>query len=520
MDTVFTSTWATIIQYFFPVFTAPTAEVFLSLVTSWVLCIAKHTITGILPFADPQKNRPHDACHLFFPHASWVMSDLWRLLTVLLVTIFYRQGVIPSDLDNTLFHRSGRKANGAGWWRDTVRSPGTKVVHTWGLNLVVLTLRIQTPWRGEPLGLPINLRLHRKHGPTSIDMAQEMLTEVARWLPERRFHCHCYGFYASLARRDITYTYIPYSNDMNYPDNNGRPKLGVEGLDILWKDQESTLTKWKTPLMENDKIIELPVDQRTVTRRYTDKAIDFIKENKDKPFFVCLPHTMPHLPLYVPDDFYDPDPKKAYIRTMEHIDAEVGRLLDAIRELKLDKNTYVIFTSDNGPALGNRHHAGTVGQLRSSKPSTFEGGCRVPCIVWGPGRIPEGTECDQLVSTLDLLPSIAALTGTELPKDRKIDGLEASALFSDINAKTPRNELAYYNGWGQIEGIRMGKWKLLVKKNRPKNKPETTNIMLFDLSQDVGEKHNVADANPDVVKELTARMKALDNEIEKNSRAP
>jgi hypothetical protein len=208
MDTVITSTWATITQYFFPVFTGPTAEVFLSLATGWVLCTAKRTITGILPFADPQLNRPHDAYHRFFPDASWVMSELWRLLIVLLVRIFYRQGVIPSDLDDTLFHRSGRKVNGAGWWRDAVRSTGTKVVHAWGLNLVVLTLRIHPPWGGEPLGLPINMRLHRKNGPTLIDLAEEMLAEVARWLPERRFHCHCDGFYASLAGRDIPHTHM------------------------------------------------------------------------------------------------------------------------------------------------------------------------------------------------------------------------------------------------------------------------------------------------------------------------
>lgn len=308
-----------------------------------------------------------------------------------------------------------------------------------------------------------------------------------------------------------TYFGIPYSNDMNHPDNEGKPKGGVEGLDILWSDPESTLTKWKTPLMENDKIIELPVDQRTVTRRYTDKAIDFIKENREKPFFVYLPHTMPHVPLYVPDEVYDPDPQNAHTCVMEHIDAEVGRVMDTIRELKLDKNTYVIFTSDNGPPLGLKHHSGSADPLRGGKTSTFEGGCRVPCVIWGPGRIPAGTECDQLVSTLDILPTIAALTGTELPKGRKIDGLDASVLLKGDNAKSPRDEMLYYDGHGNLEGIRKGKWKLLVKKSQ---------TLLFDLLQDVGEQDNLADANPDVVKELTARMKSLGDEVEKNSRAP
>jgi hypothetical protein len=203
-----TSTWDAIIQYFFPVFTAPTTQVFLSLVTGWILCTAKHTVTGILPFADPKGRRAHDAYHRFFPDASWVTSELWKMTTVLLVKIFYPAGVIPTDLDDTLFHRSGRKVNGAGWWRDAVRSTGTNIVHAWGLNLVVLTLRIYPPWAGEPLALPINMRLHRKDGPKLIDLAEQMLAEVTRWLQERRFHCHCDGFYSSLAGREIPRTHI------------------------------------------------------------------------------------------------------------------------------------------------------------------------------------------------------------------------------------------------------------------------------------------------------------------------
>jgi len=209
MDTIINiSTWTDIIQHFLPIFTIPTAEIFARLVTGWVLCTAKRTITGILPFADPQGVRAHDAYHRFFPHASWITSDLWRLLTILLVRIFYPSGIIPADLDDTLFHRTGRKVNGASWWRDAVRSTATAVVHAWGLNLVVLTLRISPPWGGEPLGLPINMKLHRKDGPTLIDLAQEMLMEVAAWLAERRFTSCCDGFYASLAGRDILNTGI------------------------------------------------------------------------------------------------------------------------------------------------------------------------------------------------------------------------------------------------------------------------------------------------------------------------
>jgi hypothetical protein len=200
MDTTYIiSAWADIIQYFFPVFTAPTAKIFMNLVSGWALCTAKHTITGILPFAEPDRQRAHDAYHRFFPDASWAMSELWRFLTILLVKIFYPSGRIHLDLDDTLFHHSGRKVDGAGWWRDAVRSSGKTVVYAWGLNLVILTLRVNPPWGGRPLGLPINMRLHRKNGLTLLKLAEEMLTEVVLWLDQRRFLCHCDGFYASLA---------------------------------------------------------------------------------------------------------------------------------------------------------------------------------------------------------------------------------------------------------------------------------------------------------------------------------
>ena len=315
-----------------------------------------------------------------------------------------------------------------------------------------------------------------------------------------------------------TYFGIPYSNDMNHPDNKGKPKGGWAGMDILWNDPESTLTKWKTPLFEDEKIVELPVDQRTVTRRYTQKSIDFITANKAKPFFVYLPHSMPHIPLYVPDDIRDPDPKKAYINTIEHIDSEVGRLLKALEDLKLVDNTYVIYTTDNGPWLQFRHHGGSAGPLREGKGTTFEGGQRVPCVMRGPG-IPAGTVCDELTGTIDILPTIAALTGKPLPAGKKIDGMDVSVLWKGTAKKSPRKEFLHYTSRGDLEGIRSGNWKLLVKKPR-RNNAGKAQLHLFDLVKDMGEKNNLAQAKPDVVKELRARMTALDAEITKNARRP
>ncbi|MEX1113998.1 MAG: sulfatase [Akkermansiaceae bacterium] len=307
---------------------------------------------------------------------------------------------------------------------------------------------------------------------------------------------------------------IPYSNDMNHPDNQGKPKGGTQGMDALWKDPESTLTKWKTPLIENEEIVEVPVDQRTITRRCTDRGVAFIKANKDKPFFLYLPYSMPHIPLYVPDDVRDPDPKRAYINTIEHIDTEVGRLFDTLRELDLAKNTYVIFTTDNGPWLTFKHHGGSAGPLRDGKMSTFEGGQRVPCIMWAPGRIPADTETDALASTIDLLPTIAAITDTPLPAGRAIDGVDISALLTGA-AKSPREEFLYYAPNGQVAGIRKGEWKLLVRAQRGK---VDAGMMLFNLAEDVGEQRNLAAEKPELVDEMRQRMLELDTVIETGAR--
>jgi arylsulfatase A-like enzyme len=306
---------------------------------------------------------------------------------------------------------------------------------------------------------------------------------------------------------------IPYSNDMNHPDNKGKPSGGPNGMDRLWENPESTLTEWQTPLMENEKIIELPVDQRTITRRCTDRGIDFIKANASRPFFLYLPYSMPHIPLYVPDDVRDPDPKRAYINTIEHIDTELGRIFDTLRQMNLAEKTYVIFTTDNGPWLPFKHHGGSAGPLRDGKGTTFEGGQRVPCIIWAPGRIPAGTTCDALASTIDLLPTIAAITGTPLPADRAIDGLDISALLAGGN-DSPRDDFLYYTANGQLAGIRQGDWKLLVKSTgKDADSKQRENILLFNLADDLGEKNNLAGQKPELVGNLRQRMTELDAAI-------
>ncbi len=227
---------------------------------------------------------------------------------------------------------------------------------------------------------------------------------------------------------------------------------------------------------------------------------------------------MPHIPLFVPEDANDPDPNNAYKAVIEHIDTEVGRLADSLRELGLVENTYLIFTSDNGPWLKFGNHGGSADPLRDGKGSTFEGGQRVPCVIWAPGRIPAGSTSNELVTTLDLLPTLAAIAGSAIPAQHKIDGLDLSATIIG-DTPTKRDEFVYYTAHGLPDGIRKGDWKLLLTGNsvwgKEKKKAEP---MLFNLTQDISESKNLAAQHPEKVAELTARLKELDAEITANAR--
>ena len=209
MNTVNTiSTWTSLILHFLSNFTIPGGKIFLQLLNGWILCTVRRTVSGILPFADPQGHHAHDAFHRFFPQARWSMARLWMMLAQILIKTFYRKGTITLALDDTLFHHSGKKIDGAAWWRDAVRSTPTRNTLAWGLNLVVLTLQIQPPWGGQPLGLPINMRLHRRKQASLIELAEQMIKEVASWCPKRLFRVVADGFYASLAGKKLLNTTI------------------------------------------------------------------------------------------------------------------------------------------------------------------------------------------------------------------------------------------------------------------------------------------------------------------------
>jgi len=299
-----------------------------------------------------------------------------------------------------------------------------------------------------------------------------------------------------------SYYGIPYSNDMNHPDNKGKPR---DSRDISWANQDEYVKLWKTPLMQDEEIVELPVNQRTITRRYTDRAIEFVTASAEakKPFFLYLPHSMPHIPLFVPEDVYDKDPQNAYINVIEHIDTETGRLVDHVRKLGLTENTYIIFTTDNGPWLRFNNHGGSALPLREGKGTTFEGGQRVPTVMWAPGRIPAGTETADIAGSIDLHPTFAKLAGASFEPRGKVDGVDISDVIHG-KGPSPRTEFVYYTSRGQLSALRQGAWKVRLDRK---------NVQLFNLVEDISESKDLAADHPERVAKLKARMEALDAEI-------
>lgn len=291
-------------------------------------------------------------------------------------------------------------------------------------------------------------------------------------------------------------------------------------------------------LYRNEKLIEPNSNMATLTRRYTDEAIAFIKKHRQQPFFVYLPHTMPHTRLDASPQFKGKSPRGLYGDVIEEIDFNVGRILDAIRKLKLADNTYVLFTSDNGPWLIKNKdladgrlptdHGGSAGPLRSGKVSTFEGGVRVPTILWGPNRVPAGTTCDTIATTMDLLPTFAALAGAKPPADRVIDGEDIRHLFHGDFAKANPDKAYYYYLRVHLQAVRQGKWKLHLPRAKepigaapfsrnahiaPADRIGFAKPFLIDLEKDPGETTDVSAQNPKVVRRLLALAEGMRNDL-------
>lgn len=271
---------------------------------------------------------------------------------------------------------------------------------------------------------------------------------------------------------------VPYSNDMA----STRPTKSVADLDAAWAEHDTSSTWWNVPLMRDDVVLERPTDQRRLTTRYTDEAIGFIRRNRQKPFFLYLAHSMPHVPLFVSPERHGEDPKSAYARVIAELDESTGRILDTLKTLGLGDDTIVIYTSDNGPWLEKRHHGGRALPLSGGKMTTLEGGHRVPCLIRAPGRVEAGTIHPGFATALDLFPTLAHWAGAKLPTAQPLDGIDLGPrLGSEPQSDSPHPPYLYFTTGGTLEGLRAGAWKLL-------DRPGET--QLFNLVEDPSELRN------------------------------
>lgn len=286
---------------------------------------------------------------------------------------------------------------------------------------------------------------------------------------------------------------LPYSNDMDVRTN---PPAGPSGSPDPPEDG------WLVPLIRNGEVIERPAKQSTLTLRYTDEAVRFIREHRRQPFFLYFAHTFPHVPLFASPAHQGRSRRGLYGDVVEELDASVGRIVAALRAARLEKNTLVFFTSDNGPWLVMREQGGSAGPLREGKGSTWEGGQRVPAIAWWPGRIRPGITSEP-ASVLDLLPTVAALARAEAPSDRLLDGQDLTPLLWKGQTLPPR-PFFFYRG-AQLTAVRLGDWKAhwVTQNGYGQSQPQFHEPpLLFHLARDPAERFNVAESHPEVLGEL------------------
>ncbi|MBI4662548.1 MAG: sulfatase [Verrucomicrobia bacterium] len=311
-----------------------------------------------------------------------------------------------------------------------------------------------------------------------------------------------------------SYFGLPYSNDMGPAADGVKSNLG----DPLPKPGKSP-GQPPLPLLRNEAVLQrvLANDQTTLAARYTEEAVKFLRTNQDKPFFLYLPHTAVHFPLYPGKAFQGKSRNGLYGDWVEEVDWSVGQILQTVRELQLSDKTFVCFVSDNGgtPRAVNS-------PLRGNKASTWEGGMRVPAIAWWPGKIPAGASSDAVASMMDILPTLVKLAGGEMPADLKIDGHDLWPVLSG-QSKTSTYEAFYYFNGNRLDAVRSGSWKLqLLTPGRPAQ-PANTALQppkLYNLNNDLGETTDVAAQNPDVVKTLQEFVAKMDADLGQTQLGP
>jgi len=311
---------------------------------------------------------------------------------------------------------------------------------------------------------------------------------------------------------------IPYSNDMD--KINGETCCpGSKYWQKYQNRSPGSTNYYNVPLIENNEIIERPVDQTTITKRFSDKAVEFIKKNKEDNFFIYLAHNLPHIPLYASDDFLGKSKRGLYGDVIEEIDHGIGLIMEELKKNNLDKNTIVVFTSDNGPWLPFETHSGSAGLLREGKGTTWEGGQRIPGIFWGAGIKPG--VINDLGSTMDIFPTLLEMSSTSVVDDRIMDGVSIKNTL--LKHEPSKRETIFYYRSREIYAIRYGEFKAHLITQGAYNYPKGSDRkiildkpLLYNLNIDPSEKYNVADKNPKILVEIN---KILEKH-KKNLRAP
>ena len=301
---------------------------------------------------------------------------------------------------------------------------------------------------------------------------------------------------------------IPYSNDMDQ----------IKGTEYgeYWKQPDDSIKTehFNVPLFRNTEIIERPANQNTITTRYSDEAVQYIKQNKQQPFFIYLAHNLPHIPLFASDKFKGTSKRGLYGDVVEEIDNGVGKILKTLQEEGLDGNTIVIFTSDNGPWLPFKLNGGSAGLLRAGKGTTWEGGMREPTIFWGPGNIKPGI-ITELGTTMDLFATFSSMAGVPLPTDRIIDGIDLSETLLQ-RKPSQRKSVLYYRGT-ELYAARLGDFKAHFITQGAYGQfeaRETHEIpLLYNLNYDPGEQFDIADKHPAILNEINAMVQDHQSEL-------
>ena len=316
-----------------------------------------------------------------------------------------------------------------------------------------------------------------------------------------KWHCGDQNEFLPTKHGFDSYFGIPYSNDM--------------GIQFA----EDTLPP--LPLVKDEQVVSLQPDQTNITDSYVCEAIDFISSNQDKPFFLYFAHMYVHLPIYVKEEFLQSSNNGAYGGGVASIDSATGKIFKELERLGIDNKTIVIFTSDNGSrvkgeSINNKSGSSGFGSnqpLRGAKGSTWEGGLRVPCIIRWPEHISEGITCNEIVTSMDLYPTLATLAKVETPSDRHIDGIDLSSrILSGFKCGSNREDFYYYNG-DNLEAVRSGKWKLHVGKTQHYGEKMPVINALYDLENDISETINLFDEHPEVVFNLSAKLDACRKDI-------